>query len=196
MRGGAGLSKRAQDQTGPGFALAAHWMMKKFTYDLSRKALSPTILSPKLPFSWPPSIPVLIPHRIRRKLRSRIRNRQSPSSSLASLQTSFRLSDTLRTLRGHRWSVYDAQYLVLTVLGIFALSIIESPGPLAKTAIATLLLGSLLIPITRQFFLPLLPIICWLVFFDACGYVLKSHCCWLCERPDGSGYGPFSDCAG
>ena len=143
--------------------------MKASTFDLSRKTLSPTILSPKFPFAWPPSIPVLIPHRLRRKLRSRIRSRQSPSSSLASLQTSFHPADTLQSLRAHQWSVYDAQYLVLIVLGIFALSILESPGAFVKTAIATLLLTSLLLPITRQFFLPILPIICWLVFWKACG---------------------------
>ncbi len=77
-------------------------------------------------------------------------------------------ADTIRALRRHRWSFYDGQYLVLAVLGIFSLCIIESPGPLVKTVIATLLMTSLIIPLTRQFFLPFLPIISWLVLFYAC----------------------------
>lgn len=149
----------------------------------------PSIFSPaKLGFSWPPSFPVLIPHRFRRKLRSRVRSRQSPSSAISSLQPSFKPSDTLRTLRKHRWSYHDAQYLLLTILGVFALSIIERPGPLVKTAVATLLLTSLVIPITRQFFLPFLPIATWLIFFYSCQSVLPTplrdyphmgRTCWI-----------------
>ena len=101
-------------------------------------------------------------------LRSRIRSRQSPSSSLTALQTSFKPSDTLRSLRGHRWSYYDAHYLFLIILLVFALSMIERPGALVKTAVATLLLVSLILPITRQFFLPFLPIATWLIFFYSC----------------------------
>ncbi|KAL8784162.1 MAG: hypothetical protein Q9213_004136 [Squamulea squamosa] len=124
-----------------------------------------------IPISWLPSIPAIIPHRIRRKLRSRIRSRQSPATSLSSLDTSVSPADTLRSLRAHRWSFYDGQYLILIVLGIFSLSIIASPGPIFKTAVATLLLTSLIIPATRQFFLPFLPIITWLVWFYACGFI-------------------------
>ncbi|MCJ1338525.1 Aureobasidin resistance protein Aur1 [Bachmanniomyces sp. S44760] len=108
---------------------------------------------------------------MRRKLRSRIRSRQSPSSAITSVQTSFRPSDTLRSLRAHKWSYYDAQYLLLILLGIFSFSIIQSPGPLTKTAVGSLILVSLLLPITRQFFLPFLPIAGWLIFFFACGFI-------------------------
>lgn len=121
------------------------------------------------PFPFPPSIPSLIPHRIRRKFRSKVRSRQSPTSSVTELKTSLHPADTLIALRRHKWSVWDAQYLVLVVLGIFSLCIISSPGPFVKTAIATLLLTSLLLPLTCQFFLPFLPIITWLVWFHACG---------------------------
>lgn len=123
----------------------------------------------KLPFSWPSSIPSLIPHRVRRKLRSKIRSRQSPSSSIASIETSLSPADTLRALRLHHWSFYDGQYVILVILGIFTLCIIPSPGPIVKTSASTLLLASLIIPATRQFFLPLLPVITWLSFFYACG---------------------------
>ncbi|KAL8841338.1 MAG: hypothetical protein Q9170_000968 [Blastenia crenularia] len=122
-----------------------------------------------IPLSWLPSFPAIIPHRIRRKLRSRIRSRQSPSSSFSSLNRSFSPADTIRSLREHRWSFYDGQYLLLTILGIFSLCIISSYGPIFKTTIATLLLISLILPITRQFFLPFLPVATWLTFFYACG---------------------------
>lgn len=114
------------------------------------------------------SIQMLVPHRMRRKIRSKLRSRLSPTSSISSLQTSFSPVDTLRSLQSHRWTPYDFQYLLLLVVGIFSLSMIEVPGPLAKTAVFTLLLFSLLLPITRQFFLPFLPVAGWLVFFYAC----------------------------
>ncbi|GAB7347451.1 hypothetical protein MBLNU459_g4367t1 [Dothideomycetes sp. NU459] len=128
----------------------------------------------KFPIAMP-SLPTILPHRLRRKFRStrsKIRSRQTPTSStLSSLQTSFNPADTLNTLRTHQWSVYDAQYVFLAIIGIFSLCIMQSPGPLPKTAIATLLLLSLLLPITRQFFLPFLPIAAWLVFFYSCQFI-------------------------
>jgi membrane-associated phospholipid phosphatase len=57
------------------------------------------------------------------------------------------------------------------IIGIFSLSLIQAPGPMGKTAIASLLLTSLLLPITRQFFLPFLPVAAWLIFFYACQFV-------------------------
>lgn len=137
----------------------------------SRDRFKETSLKTKLPFSWPSSIPSLIPHRMRRKLRSKVRSRQSPSSSFASIETSISPANTLQALRSHRWSFYDGQYVILVILGIFTLCIIPSPGPVVKTGASTLLLASLIIPATRQFFLPLLPVITWLSFFYACGYV-------------------------
>lgn len=128
---------------------------------------------PKMPVSWP-SIPTFVPHRIRRKFRStrsKIRSRQVPSSSLTSLQTSFNPADTLKALRMHQWSPYDAQYIFLAIIGIFSLSIIQFPGPLIKTMVATFLMLSLLLPVTRQFFLPFLPIAGWLILFYACQFV-------------------------
>ena len=141
-------------------------MMKSFP---SRKEFQNTYSRAKLPFSWSPSLPSIIPHRIRRKIRSKLRSRQSPSSTLASLQTSTSPADTLRSLRSHRWSYYDGQYLILIILGIFSLSIIPSPGPILKTVISTLILVSLILPVTRQFALPFMPIASWLIFFYACG---------------------------
>lgn len=67
--------------------------------------------------------------------------------------------------------MYDFQYLLLLIIGIFSLTVMQSPGPLAKTAISSLILFSLLVPLTRQFFLPFLPVAGWLIFFYACQYV-------------------------
>jgi hypothetical protein len=119
---------------------------------------------PKMPFSWP-SIPNPIPRRYRRRLRSKLRAAQSPASSIASVETSFNPADTIRALRSHRWSAYDGQYLVLIMIGIFSLSISEAPSPMMKTGAASLIMMGLLMPVTRQFLLPFLPILTWLVFF-------------------------------
>ena len=127
--------------------------------------------SPKIPFSWPTSIPTIIPHRFRRKLRSKVRSRQSPSSTLATLETSYSPADTLIALRNHRWSFYDGQYLILVILGIFSLCIIPSPGPIFKTVLSTIIITALILPVTRQFLLPSLAIWMWLIFFYACGCV-------------------------
>ncbi|GIZ48790.1 hypothetical protein CKM354_001183700 [Cercospora kikuchii] len=134
--------------------------------------------SPTRFFSMPrislPAIPVYIPHRIRRKFRStrsKIRSRATPTSSIASIETSFNPADTIRALRTHQWSYYDAQYLFLAVVGIFSLCMIDGKSPLFKTAVATALMTSLVIPITRQFFLPFLPIAGWLVLFYACQFI-------------------------
>ena len=151
-----------------GSGAAALWAMKKSTFS-SRSGFQETYSKAKFPFSWRPSMPSLIPRRIRRKLRSKVRSRQSPSSSLTSLQTSFSPADTLRSLRAHRWSFYDGQYLILIVLGIFSLCMIPSPGPIVKTAISTVVLVALILPVTRQFLLPSLSIWTWLTFYYACG---------------------------
>jgi hypothetical protein len=123
-----------------------------------------TYLQPKMPFSWA-SIPNPIPRRYRRRLRSKFRSGQSPTSNVASIETSFNPYDTIRALRAHRWSVYDGQYIILILIAIFSLSISQAPGPVMKTGAASLLILLLLVPFTRQFFLPFLPIATWLVFF-------------------------------
>jgi inositol phosphorylceramide synthase catalytic subunit len=131
----------------------------------------------KMPLSWP-SIPVLLPHRMRRKLRStrsKIRSRISPTTSIASLNMSINPEDTIRALRTHHWSAYDAQYLFLAIVFIFSLTMIQSPGPMVKTLIATLLMCSLVLPVTRQFILPALPVFGWLVLFIACRYVPSEY---------------------
>jgi hypothetical protein len=133
-------------------------------------ASSPTFSKAKLPFSWP-SILNPIPRRYRRRLRSKFRSAISPASSIAKIETSFDPRDTIKALRQHRWSYYDGQYLFLIILAIFSLSISQAPGPMMKCAAATALMAALLVPITRQFFLPALPILSWVFLFFNARYV-------------------------
>jgi len=114
------------------------------------------------------NIPSMLSHGLRRKLRStrsKLRTRSTPTSNITTLQTSFSPAQTLRALRTHQWSVYDGQYCFLAILGIFSLCVMQHPGPLVKTLVAALIMTSLLLPITRQFFLPFLPIATWLILF-------------------------------
>jgi inositol phosphorylceramide synthase catalytic subunit len=135
----------------------------------SSTTTTPIFSQPKPSLSWPISIPNPIPYKYRvHKLRSKLRARQSPASSVAAVQLSFSPAITLRALWAYKWSIYDCQYLVLLILGIFALSISPSPGPFLKTGAVTLLIAALLVPATSQFFFPFLPILTWLVFFFSC----------------------------
>ena len=161
-------SKRKRLIASPALLRAGLWIMRRSTF-ASRNDFQKAYSKFLPPFSWPPSIPTIIPHRIRRKLRSKVRSRQSPSTSFGRLQTSYSPADTIESLRSHRWSFYDGQYLILLVLAIFSLCIIPSPGPLVKTALATLIIIALVLPVTRQLLLPSLAIWLWLVFFYACG---------------------------
>jgi len=92
----------------------------------------------------------------------------APSSSIAALDLSFSPLDTVKALSRHQWSVYDAQYIFLLLIGIFVLCVVESPGAFVKMGLATLIILSLILPITRQFFLPTLPILGWLFLFWSC----------------------------
>lgn len=124
----------------------------------------------KLPLSWS-MVSTIVPPRLRRTFRStrsKIWSGHTPASSITTLRTSLNPANTLRSLRAHHWSYYDAQYLLLTMVGIFSLCVIKSPGLLARLAIAILLITSLILPVTQQFFLPFLPIAAWLIFFYGC----------------------------
>lgn len=147
-------------------------MNSKYFASFRDAASSPTLFSPKIAIHWP-TVPMgaVLPHRFRRKIRSTLRSGSSPASSIGQLQTSIDPADTLKALRSHQWSVYDAQYLLIVVIGLFCFSVIEVPGPLLKTLIATLLLASLTIPLTRQFFLPLLPVLTYLILFYSCKFI-------------------------
>ena len=118
--------------------------------------------------------------------RPRYPRRITTAKSVSALETSFSPSNTIESLRNHRWSGmsswfvwqmlitgFDGQYIFIAIVGIFALSVIEIPGPLIKTLLATLLLIGLVIPITRQFLLPALPVATWGVLFYSARYLLR-----------------------
>lgn len=117
-------------------------------------------------FQWSNLPAFVVPHKLRRKLKSRMRLNQSPASNLGKLETSFNPKDTIRSLRAHRWSIYDGQYLILMTIGVFALSIVEASA-IGKTLAAMALMAALVVPVTRQFFLPFLPILGWLIMYFA-----------------------------
>ena len=123
-----------------------------------------------------PDLRPYIPHRVRRKWRAtknKVRSGRSSSrgpqsnGSVTKLNTSFSPADTIRALREHKWSYYDAQYLLLLLIAVFVISINEA-SPVIKTAGALGLSVVLILPITRQFFLPCLPIFGWLILFFSC----------------------------
>ncbi|KAI6245503.1 Inositol phosphorylceramide synthase catalytic subunit aur1 [Erysiphe necator] len=131
-----------------------------FSKDTSRQSY----VKAKMLFSWL-SFLNPIPRRYRRRLRSKFRSSISPTTNIAAVETSFNPRDTVRALRAHKWSAYDAKYLILIVITVFCLSVSRAPGPILKTGAASLLIAVLLIPVTRQFFLPVLPILTWVLFF-------------------------------
>lgn len=147
-------------------------MKKSLPFSFSRSDYIPRrFISVSLPRAVP-SIRFLVPHKVRRKWRatkSRIHSGISPTSSaLSALNYSFSPAGTIKALSQHQWSLYDAQYLFLLLTGIFVLCVVEVPGPMIKMGLATLILLSLVLPITRQFFLPVLPIFGWLFLFYSC----------------------------
>lgn len=142
-----------------------------------------TAMKPKLlPLRWPGTLAQLnpIPHKFRpaRKLRLRLRPQggsrsQDQADDVTSLQTSFDVRRSLRTLRTRRWSLWDLQYLVTFGYILFSLAILP-PAPLIKTGVLAVIGLVLLMPITQQFFLPSLPIWTYLLYFFASRYVFFS----------------------
>lgn len=125
-----------------------------------------------------PNLGLFVPHKVRRKWRAtkgRLRVGQSPASNVFKLQTSFSPADTIQALRTHHWSYYDFQYFGLAVLFIFCLSIAQYPSPMMKTLVATLFMISVILPVTRQFFLPFLPIAGWLLLWSSGKYVIFTY---------------------
>jgi inositol phosphorylceramide synthase catalytic subunit len=76
----------------------------------------------------------------------------------------------------------------MAVIAIFCLSIMTFPSPLFRTFVASLLLTALIIPVTHQFFLPFLPVACWLVLFYSCKWV--AGFCFVCASADLSRFIP------
>jgi hypothetical protein len=144
----------------------------------------PTSTKPKfVPLRWPGKLSLhlpVIPHKIwspGRKLKLKTRQRTQDASNnvkissgevddITRLQTSFDVWASLRALRERRWTLWDLQHLVTLGYILFSLAILP-PAPLVKTGALAVLGVLLLMPITRQFFLPSLPIWTYLLYFFA-----------------------------
>jgi membrane-associated phospholipid phosphatase len=84
--------------------------------------------------------------------------------AVSDLQTSFDFRDGVRDLQNHKWQLSDMQYVVLTGLTLFSLYIAPS-APLVKSLALSASAWVLLMPATRQFFVPSAAIWVWLVYF-------------------------------
>lgn len=106
----------------------------------------------------------LRPSRRRPRQKSGASSTPARPDHVAALKTSFNPADGLRALQRHRWNVYDLQYVVLLVALVFSFWIAPIPTliKMGSVAVYTLLV---LMPATRQFFLPSLPIWMYLLYF-------------------------------
>jgi inositol phosphorylceramide synthase catalytic subunit len=100
----------------------------------------------------------------RRRTRSKSKHTPPGVAHISTLQRSFNLWDGIRSLQKHKWQLSDLQYVFLAVLVLVCFSVTPSAPALKLFAV---LGGSwlLLMPATRQFFLPSLPIWIWLFYF-------------------------------
>ncbi|KAK8087794.1 hypothetical protein PG997_002755 [Apiospora hydei] len=125
----------------------------------------------KLHFKWPVPLdlaalnPISSIRQGRKRSNSKGKARTPGTESVAALQTSFSVSQSLRALRRHRWSWFDLQHVFLACLCSFSLFIIGVHAPLIKLAAALGYCLLLLMPATRQFFLPSWPIWTYLLYF-------------------------------
>lgn len=131
---------------------------------------------------WPGALKIKIPERHRsgndddRRSRWKKPRRQQydePITSITRLQTSFNPIDGVRAVRRHRWTWLDIQYPALAGFMIFSLCIAPMPL-LAKIAIPSVSLLVCLMPATRQFFLPSMPIWTYLLYFFCSRYVVPA----------------------
>ena len=106
----------------------------------------------------------------RRRTRSKSKHTPPGVAHIATLQRSFNLWDGIRTLQKHKWQLSDLQYVVLAGLVLLSFSITPS-APAIKTF--AILGGSwvLLMPASRQFFLPSLAIWVWLLYFFSSRFI-------------------------
>lgn len=100
----------------------------------------------------------------RRRPRTKSNARDQGVEDITSLYTSFNVWDGIRDLQKHDFKKSDLQYVFLLFLTLFSLYIAPSAPALKFFA----LVGSawlMLMPATRQFFLPSSMIWIWLLYF-------------------------------
>lgn len=129
---------------------------------------------PKLQLLWPEhvNLPFLntVPPRYRIG-RRRTKSKSRPGNEeLTSLKTSFNAWDGVRDLQKHHWRTSDLQYAVVGLLVLFSFWI-APPAPGVKLMAIVGSVWVLLMPATRQFFLPSVTIWTWLLYFFCSRYV-------------------------
>ncbi|CAK7222260.1 Phosphatidylinositol:ceramide phosphoinositol transferase (IPC synthase) [Sporothrix bragantina] len=97
-------------------------------------------------------------------------NGKGQSHSVAALQRSFNPADGIRTLRRHRWNIYDVQHLITVCFVLFSFIIAPIPIIVDIGIVAGYSL-LVLMPATRQFFLPSLPIWTYLFYFFSSRFI-------------------------
>ncbi|EON98008.1 putative pap2 superfamily protein [Phaeoacremonium minimum UCRPA7] len=126
---------------------------------------------PKLPFHWPgalklasfnPIPPSFRPNRRRSRTKSRPTYDDKPD--ITKLQTSFNPLDGVRALLRQRWHFLDIQYFILAFLMAFSMTIAPMPT-VVRVVVPILTTFLLLMPATRQFFLPSMVIWVYLLYF-------------------------------
>lgn len=100
----------------------------------------------------------------RRRTGSKSKHAPPGIAHLSILKRSFNLWDGIRSLQEHKWQLSDLQYVFLVALVLFSLLVTPS-APTAKLFAVLGGLWLLLMPATRQFFLPSLMIWVWLLYY-------------------------------
>lgn len=119
---------------------------------------------------WPKALSIKIPHRYRpgsgKRSRSKKPRRQTDDAptGITQLQRSFNPLDGVRAIQRHKWGWLDIQYPALAGFMIFSLAIAPMPL-LVKLIVPPISLLVCLMPATRQFFLPSMPIWIYLLYF-------------------------------
>lgn len=133
---------------------------------------------PVLPSLWTENLTIAflnhLPDRYhvgRRRARSKSKATHPGAEDVTTLRTSFNISDGLRDLQKRKWKPSDLQYVFLAGLTLFSLWI-APPAPALKFFALLAASWILLMPATRQFFMPSVTIWVWLVYFFCSRYVL------------------------
>lgn len=124
---------------------------------------------PKLQLLWPdqlnlPFMNTAVPQRYRIG-RRRTKSKSGPGNEeITALKTSFNAWDGVRDFQKHKWATSDLQYVFLGLLALFCLWI-APPAPGVKLLAVVGSVWLMLMPATRQFFLPSSMIWIWLLYF-------------------------------
>lgn len=134
--------------------------------------------SPLLPlFNLAAQLKNPIPSKFRNKrpnLRLQKVKSKGEIEDVTKLNTSFDVRGSLRALRTRRWSIWDLQHPLTFAYIIFSFCILPS-APLIKCGALVVLGGLLSMPVTRQFFLPSLPIWTYLLYFFSSRFIAPEY---------------------